>query len=84
LLSFILCFFIEGDEVKHGSHSGTEAVAVVIFDFGGGKVSGDVRDGFVFDKLFVPADKYFSHDVAIITEVLDLLFCTQIVKTITR
>ena len=55
-LTFILCFFIEGDEVEHGSHSGTEAVAVVVFDFGGGKVGGDVRDGFVFDKLFVSAD----------------------------
>ena len=75
-LSFVLCFFIEGDEVEHGSHSGAESVAVVVFDFGGGKVGGDVRDGFVFDKLFVPADQYLGHDVAVVSEVLDLLFGT--------
>ena len=65
------------------SHSGAEAVAVAVFDFGGGKVSGDVRDGFVFDKLLVPTDENFSHDVAVVTEMFDLLFGTQIVKAIT-
>ena len=70
-------------QIEHLSHSGAESVSITIFDFRGGKVGGNVRDRFVFDKLFVPADQYLSHNVAIVSEMLDLLFGTQIVKAIT-
>ena len=82
-LAFVSGVFVKGDEVKHLTHSGAESVAVVVFDLGGGKVSGDVRDGFIFDKMFITTYEYFSHYVAVVTEVFDLLFGTQIVKAIT-
>ena len=83
-LSFVFCVFVEGDEVEHLSHSGAESVSITIFDFGGGKVGGNVSYRFVFDKLLVAADQYLSHYIAVVTEVLDLLFGTQIVKAIPR
>ena len=41
-LAFVGGGFVEGDEVEHGSHSASDSVTVLGFDFGGGEVGGDV------------------------------------------
>ena len=53
ILSFVGGGFVEGDEVKHGAHSGTNTVAIGVFDFGGGEVGRDVGLHFLGHKQVV-------------------------------
>ena len=52
MLAFVGGGFVECDEVEHGSHSASDSVAVLGFDFGGGKVGGDVGlDVFGYEEV---------------------------------
>ena len=44
---------IEGNEIEHFAHTGTDTVAVVAFELGGGQVAGGVGNHVVIDKVVV-------------------------------
>lgn len=81
-LSFVGGGFVEGDEVEHGAHSGADAVAIGVFDFGGGEVGGDVGLHFLGYKQIVARQDDFGHDVAFVAEVFQVFLHSQIVKAV--
>ncbi len=44
---------IEGNEIEHFAHTGTDTVAVVAFELGGGQVGCGVGNHVVIDKVVV-------------------------------
>ena len=53
LFSLVFCCAVESNEVEHLAHTGADAVAIVIFEFGGGEVGCGVSDHVVIDKVIV-------------------------------
>lgn len=81
LLSFIFCPAIKSNQIKHLSHTRPDTVAIITFEFGGGKVRGGVCKHVITYKMVVPRQKDFAHDIALVAEILEGVFCSKVIKT---
>ena len=80
-MAFVFNIFI-GYQINHFTEAAAYSVAVGLVEFGAVEVGGDVGEHSMFDEEVVAGKEDLCHDVAVVAEVFEGVFGSQVVKAV--